>query len=129
LKEDEMTERLQVYKCGVCGNIVEVMHTGGGELVCCGQAMALVKENTVDAAKEKHVPVVERTADGFKVKVGSVAHPMEDKHWIEWVEVIADGKVLRQYLKPGQAPEAVFCVKADTVTAREYCNLHGLWKS
>lgn len=124
-----MTERLQVYKCGVCGNIVEVMHTGGGELVCCGQAMALVKENTVDAAKEKHVPVVERTADGFKVKVGSVAHPMEDKHWIEWVEVIADGKVLRQYLKPGQAPEAVFCVKADTVTAREYCNLHGLWKS
>jgi superoxide reductase len=124
-----MTERLQVYKCGICGNIVEVMHTGGGELVCCGQAMALVKENTVDAAKEKHVPVVERTADGFKVKVGSVAHPMEDKHWIEWVEVIADGKVLRQYLKPGQAPEAVFCVKADTVTAREYCNLHGLWKS
>ena len=89
-----MTERLQVYKCGICGNIVEVMHAGGGELVCCGQAMALVKENTVDAAKEKHVPVVERTADGFKVKVGSVAHPMEDKHWIEWVEVIADGKVL-----------------------------------
>jgi superoxide reductase len=129
LKEDEMTERLQVYKCGVCGNIVEVMHAGGGELVCCGQAMALVKENTVDASKEKHVPVVERTADGFKVKVGSVAHPMEDKHWIEWVEVIADGKVHRQYLKPGQAPEAVFCVKADTVTAREYCNLHGLWKA
>jgi len=124
-----MTERLQVYKCGICGNIVEVMHTGGGELVCCGQAMALVKENTVDAAKEKHVPVVERTADGFKVKVGSVAHPMEDKHWIEWVEVIADGQVLRQYLKPGQAPEAVFCIKADTVTAREYCNLHGLWKA
>jgi superoxide reductase len=91
--------------------------------------MALVKENTVDASKEKHVPVVERTADGFKVKVGSVAHPMEDKHWIEWVEVIADGKVYRQYLKPGQAPEAVFCVKADTVTAREYCNLHGLWKA
>jgi len=91
--------------------------------------MALVRENTVDASKEKHVPVVERTADGFKVKVGSVAHPMEDKHWIEWVEVIADGKVHRQYLKPGQAPEAVFCVKADTVTAREYCNLHGLWKA
>jgi superoxide reductase len=129
LKEDEMTERLQVYKCDICGNIVEVLHIGGGELVCCGQAMALVKENTVDASKEKHVPVVERTADGFKVKVGSVAHPMEDKHWIEWVEVIADGKVYRQYLKPGQAPEAVFCVKADTVTAREYCNLHGLWKA
>jgi superoxide reductase len=124
-----MTERLQVYKCDICGNIVEVLHIGGGELVCCGQAMKLVKENTVDASKEKHVPVVERTADGFKVKVGSVAHPMEDKHWIEWVEVIADGKSYRQYLKPGQAPEAVFCVKADTVTAREYCNLHGLWKA
>ena len=112
-----MTERLQVYKCDICGNIVEVLHAGGGELVCCGQPMALVKENTVDASKEKHVPVVERTADGFKVKVGSVAHPMEDKHWIEWVEVIADGKVYRQFLKPGQAPEAVFCIKADTVTA------------
>jgi superoxide reductase len=124
-----MTERLQVYKCGICGNIVEVMHAGAGELVCCGQAMAQVKENTVDAAKEKHVPVVEKTADGFKVKVGSVAHPMEDKHWIEWVELIADGKVYRQYLKPGQAPEAVFCIKADTVSAREYCNLHGLWKA
>jgi superoxide reductase len=119
LKEDEMTERLQVYKCDICGNIVEVLHIGGGELVCCGQAMKLVKENTVDASKEKHVPVVERTADGFKVKVGSVVHPME----------IADGKSYRQYLKPGQAPEAVFCVKADTVTAREYCNLHGLWKA
>ena len=122
-----MTERLQVYKCGICGNIVEVMHSGAGELVCCGQAMAQVKENTVDAAKEKHVPVVEKTADGFKVKVGSVAHPMEEKHWIEWVELIADGKVYRQFLNPGQAPEALFCIKADKVAAREYCNLHGLW--
>ena len=124
-----MTEQLQVYKCDVCGNIVEVMHAGGGELVCCGQPMKLFKENTVDAAKEKHVPVIEKTADGFKVKVGSVAHPMEEKHWIEWVELIVDGKVYRQFLKPGQAPEAVFCIKADTVTAREYCNLHGLWKA
>jgi superoxide reductase len=124
-----MAEQLEVYKCGVCGNIVEVMHGGAGELVCCGQPMKLFKENTVDAAKEKHVPVIERTADGFKVKVGSVAHPMEEKHWIEWVELIVDGKVYRQFLKPGQAPEAVFCIKADTVTAREYCNLHGLWKA
>jgi superoxide reductase len=124
-----MAEQLQVYKCDVCGNIVEVMHAGGGELVCCGQPMKLFKENSVDAAKEKHVPVIEKTADGFKVKVGSVAHPMEEKHWIEWVELIVDGKVYRQFLKPGQAPEAVFCIKADTVTAREYCNLHGLWKA
>jgi superoxide reductase len=124
-----MAEQLQVYKCEVCGNIVEVMHAGEGELVCCGQPMKLFKENTVDAAKEKHVPVIERTGDGFKVKVGSVAHPMEQKHWIEWVELIVDGKVYRQFLKPGQAPEAVFCIKADKVAAREYCNLHGLWKS
>jgi superoxide reductase len=124
-----MTEQLQVYKCSVCGNIVEVMHAGAGELVCCGQAMTLFKENTVDAAKEKHVPVLEKTADGFKVKVGSVAHPMEEKHWIEWVELIVDGKVYRQFLKPGQAPEATFCIKGDQVTAREYCNLHGLWKA
>jgi superoxide reductase len=124
-----MAEQLQVYKCDVCGNIVEVMHAGGGELVCCGQPMKLFKENSVDAAKEKHVPVIEKTADGFKVKVGSVAHPMEEKHWIEWVELIVDGKVYRQFLKPGQAPEAVFCIQADTVTAREYCNLHGLWKA
>ena len=124
-----MTERLQVFKCGVCGNIVEVMHAGAGELVCCGQPMKHYVENTVDAAKEKHVPVVERSAEGFKVKVGSVTHPMEDKHWIEWVELIADGKVYRQYLSPGQAPEAVFCIKADKVAAREYCNLHGLWKA
>jgi superoxide reductase len=124
-----MAEQLQVYKCDVCGNIVEVMHAGAGELVCCGQPMKLFKENSVDAAKEKHVPVVEKTADGFKVKVGSVAHPMEEKHWIEWVELIVDGKVYRQFLKPGQAPEATFCVKADKVAAREYCNLHGLWKA
>jgi superoxide reductase len=124
-----MAEQLQVYKCEVCGNIVEVMHAGEGELVCCGQPMKLFRENTVDAAKEKHVPVVEKTGDGFRVKVGSVAHPMEEKHWIEWVELIADGKVYRQFLKPGQAPEATFCIKAGRVTAREYCNLHGLWKS
>ena len=124
-----MAEQLQVYKCEVCGNIVEVMHAGAGELVCCGQPMKLFKENTVDAAKEKHVPVMEKTGDGFKVKVGSVAHPMEEKHWIEWVELIAEGKVYRQFLKPGQAPEASFSIKAAKVTAREYCNLHGLWKS
>ena len=124
-----MAEQLEVYKCDVCGNIVEVMHGGEGELVCCGQPMKLFVENTVDAAKEKHVPAIEKTADGFKVKVGSVAHPMEEKHYIEWIEVIAGGKAYRQFLKPGQAPEATFCVDAAQVTAREYCNLHGLWKA
>jgi superoxide reductase len=124
-----MTEKLQVYKCEICGNIVEVLHTGVGELVCCGQPMKNFVENTVDAAKEKHVPVIEKIPGGFKVKVGSVAHPMEEKHYIEWIEVIADGKAYRQFLKPGQAPEASFEIEAGTVTAREYCNLHGLWKA
>ncbi len=124
-----MAERLEVYKCDSCGNIVEVLHGGGGELVCCGEPMKLLAENTVDAAKEKHVPVVEKTSDGIKVKVGSVAHPMEAKHYIEWIEIIAGGKSFRQFLNPGEAPEATFTVDAEDVTAREYCNLHGHWKA
>ena len=124
-----MAERLEVYKCEACGNIVEVLHGGGGELVCCGEPMKLMKENTVDAAKEKHVPVIEKVAGGVKVSVGSVAHPMEEKHYIEWIEVIADGKAYRQFLKPGQAPAAIFNIDAQQITAREYCNLHGLWKA
>ncbi len=124
-----MAKKLEVYKCGVCGNIVEVLHAGKGNLVCCGQPMNLLVENTVDAAKEKHVPVIEKVEGGVKVKVGEVAHPMEDKHWIEWVEIIADGKTFRQYLNPGEVPEAIFNVAADQITAREYCNIHGLWKA
>ena len=124
-----MAEKLQVYKCEACGNIVEVLHGGGGELVCCGEPMKLLVENTVDAAKEKHVPVIEKVDGGVKVKVGSVAHPMEESHYIEWVEIIADGEAYRQFLNPGEAPEATFCIEAEQVTAREYCNLHGLWKA
>ncbi|MEA1949443.1 MAG: desulfoferrodoxin [Thermodesulfobacteriota bacterium] len=124
-----MAKRLEVYKCGVCGNIIEVLHAGKGNLVCCGQPMKLLVENTVDAAKEKHVPVIEKVDGGVKVKVGEVAHPMEEKHWIEWVEIIADGKTYRQYLNPGEVPEAIFNVEAEQITAREYCNIHGLWKA
>ena len=124
-----MAKKLEVYKCELCGNIVEVLHAGDGELVCCGQPMKRYEENTVDAAKEKHVPVVEKVAEGWKVSVGSVAHPMEEKHYIQWIELIADNKAYRQFLAPGQAPEAVFCIQASQVTAREYCNLHGLWKA
>ena len=123
-----MAEKLQVYKCDVCGNIVEVVHAGKGELVCCGQSMKLMTENTVDAAKEKHVPVIEKIDGGVKVKVGEVAHPMEEKHYIEWIEIIADGKAYRQFLNPGDAPEAIFMIEAGDITARELCNLHGLWK-
>ncbi len=124
-----MAERLEVYKCDLCGNIVETLHGGAGELVCCGQPMKLFTENTVDAAKEKHVPVIEKVDGGYKVKVGDVPHPMEEKHYIEFVELIADGKVYRQFLNPGEAPEAMFCIEAAQVSAREYCNLHGLWKA
>ncbi|KUJ95674.1 MAG: Desulfoferrodoxin [Desulfonauticus sp. 38_4375] len=123
-----MPQLLEVYKCDLCGNIVQVVHAGEGELVCCGQPMRLLKEGSVDAALEKHVPVVEKTANGYKVTVGSVLHPMAEEHYIEWIELIADGKSYRQFLKPGDEPVAEFCVQAEKVTAREYCNLHGLWK-
>ena len=124
-----MTELMQVYKCEVCGNIVEMVHASKGTLVCCGKPMKLMEENTVDAAREKHVPVIEKAAHGIKVKVGSAAHPMEEKHYIEWIQVIADGKAYRKFLKPGEAPEAEFCIDAEKITAREYCNLHGHWKA
>ena len=124
-----MTERLQVYKCRVCGNIVEVLHTGKGQLVCCNQPMQLIRENSVDAAKEKHVPVMEKTNKGYKIKVGSIAHPMEEKHYIEWIELITDKKSYRQFLNPGDVPEAEFEINAETISVRSYCNLHGLWKA
>lgn len=124
-----MTKREEIYKCNVCGNIVELVHAGVGELVCCGQPMELKEEKEHDEGNEKHVPVIERTEKGVKVKVGSVPHPMEEKHYIEWIEIIADGKVCRKYLKPGEAPEAEFITDAKDVAAREYCNVHGLWKS
>jgi superoxide reductase len=122
-------DRLQTYKCSVCGNIVEVLHVGGGTLVCCDKEMVLLEENTIEAAVEKHVPVVAQAAGGYKVTVGSVAHPMEEKHHIEWIELIADGRSYTAFLSPGAAPEAFFAIDAATVTARAYCNLHGLWKS
>jgi len=124
-----MAKSLEVYKCNLCGNIVEILHAGDGALVCCGEEMVLLNENTVDAAKEKHVPVIEKVDGGYKVTIGSVAHPMEEKHYIEWIELIADGKAYRQFLKPGEAPTATFNVAAKNVTARELCNLHGVWSA
>lgn len=118
-----------VYKCEKCGNIVEVLHVGKGELVCCGAPMVLMEENTVEASYEKHIPVVEKTAEGLFVKVGGDAHPMVPEHYIEWIEVIADNKVYRQELKANEAPEAAFPIKSDDILVRAYCNLHGLWKA
>ncbi|MFA5047856.1 MAG: desulfoferrodoxin [Patescibacteria group bacterium] len=124
-----MTKVNQIYKCPVCGNIVEVVHGGGGELVCCGEPMQLMEENTVDAAQEKHVPVIEKTDKGVRIKIGSVSHPMEASHYIEWIEILADGQSYKKFLKPGDAPEAEFIVEYQTIIAREYCNLHGLWQA
>ena len=123
------TAKLQVYKCSVCGNVVEVIHTGAGTLVCCGKPMDLLTENTTDAAREKHVPVIEKVDGRIKVTIGFIAHPMEEKHYIEWIELIADGKAYRQFLNPGDAPEAVFQIQSGQITARAFCNLHGLWKA
>lgn len=125
-----MTELNEIYKCEVCGNMTEMVHGGKGQLVCCGQPMKRMVENTVDASREKHVPVIERTANGILVKVGSVPHPMEEKHYIEWIEVLADGKVMRAHLRPGAGPEAEFpCAPTANITVREWCNVHGLWKA
>lgn len=124
-----MAKKMEVYKCELCGNMTEGLHEGAGTMVCCAQNMTLLTENTTEAAKEKHIPVVEKTADGYKVKVGSVAHPMDEKHYIEWIELIAGNKVYRQYLKAGDAPEASFAIAADQVRVRAYCNLHGLWSN
>jgi len=124
-----MAERLEIYKCEKCGNIVEVLQGGPGQLVCCGEPMELLDEQTADSSTEKHVPAVEKTDDGYMVKVGSVPHPMEEKHWIQWIELLSGGRAYRRFLKPGDAPEAVFAVEhSDDVTAREHCNVHGLWR-
>lgn len=124
-----MTKLREIYRCPVCGNMVEVLNPGAGELVCCGKPMMLLKENTTDAAQEKHVPVVEKTDFGYRVKVGSVNHPMLDEHYIQWIELLTPSSVLRQELKPGCKPEASFFTNEDCLCAREYCNLHGLWKA
>jgi len=124
-----MTELNQIYKCEICGNIIEVLHKGVGGLVCCGHPMKLFEAKTSDEGQEKHVPVIEKNECCINVKVGSIPHPMAEKHYIEWIELIADGLVYKKFLKSGESPEAEFCVKAEQVTARAYCNIHDLWRS
>ncbi len=129
-----MTDKAQVYKCDVCGIIVEVMQDGGGELFCCGEPMACQQEQTADSAVEKHVPFIEKVEGGYKVRIGqNAAHPMEEKHYIQWIELIAGDRRCRVMLNPGDAPEAYFacdeqCCQGGSLSAREYCNVHGLWK-
>ncbi|OPY56157.1 MAG: Desulfoferrodoxin [Pelotomaculum sp. PtaU1.Bin035] len=122
-----MTELMRVYKCAICGNMVEVLHTGKGQLVCCNKPMELLTENTVDASKEKHVPVIEKKDGKITVQVGSALHPMEEKHFIEWIELLADGGIFREFLKPGSSPEVLFESVGENILAKAYCNIHGLW--
>jgi superoxide reductase len=124
-----MPKRLELYKCEVCGNKVEVDFVGGGTLNCCSQDMTLMEEKTADSTTEKHVPVIEKIDGGYKVTVGSTLHPMTEEHYIQWIELIAGDEVLKHYLKPGDEPVAVFKTDVEKVTAREYCNLHGHWKN
>ncbi len=124
-----MAEQMEIYKCNTCGIMVEVLHDGVGTLVCCNEEMELLDAATVDEGKEKHVPVIEKVQDGYTVTVGSVEHPMTEKHHIEWIELIADGTVMREHLDPTGAPTATFCTDADSVVAREHCNIHGMWKA
>jgi superoxide reductase len=125
-----MPELREIYKCETCGNIVEVIHGGAGALVCCGEEMVLLDEKTEDSTTEKHVPFIKKTDDGVVVRVGqNEDHPMLEKHYIEWIQVIADGMSYRKFLNPGDEPEAVFKIQAEEITARELCNIHGVWKS
>jgi superoxide reductase len=124
-----MAKKMGLYKCIKCGNIVETLHEGKGDLFCCGEAMQLLDENTVDASKEKHVPVIEKGEHSLKVRVGAVPHPMDEKHHIEWVEILDGAKAYMEFLHPGDAPEVTFDFKPGDVTARAYCNLHGHWKA
>jgi len=125
-----LTKRLEVYKCRVCGIVVEVQEEGAGVPVCCGQPMTLQEEKTEDRATEKHVPWIQPIEGGTKVTVGQAAlHPMETKHYIQWIELLADGRAYRQFLRPGDTPEVVFPVEGENLSAREFCNIHGLWKS
>jgi superoxide reductase len=122
-----MTKLFEVYKCEVCGNITKVVHASGGTMVCCGQPMTLLQEKNTDAGKEKHVPVTENSSKGITVKLGSIPHPMEEKHYIEWIEVRSGNTMCIRGLKPGDKPEAEFCVADTNAKVRAYCNVHGLW--
>jgi len=125
----ETKEKGQIFKCEICGNIVEVLEVGGGELVCCGKPMQLLVENSVDASLEKHVPIIEKNSEGVLIKIGSIEHPMTEEHYIKWIEIHTENGVGRKFLQPGEKPEAKFPVKLNIISAKAYCNLHGLWKS
>lgn len=124
-----MTKQNQIYKCGVCGGLLEVLVAGGNDITCCGQKMQLLEEKTNDIGVEKHVPVVEKTKTGIKISVGPIPHPMEEKHYIQFVEVVFNERTYVKFLKPGDAPEAEFDISTDKVIAREHCNIHGLWRN
>jgi len=124
-------KKKQIFRCPICGNIVEVVNVGGGTLVCCGQPMELLKEKSSDEGMEKHVPVVSIDGDKVLVKIGSVPHPMTEEHFIQWVECIVNGDSYFKKLHPNDVPEVEFEIEGDlsNITVRLYCNIHGLWKA
>ena len=128
-KKSKMTNKSEIYRCEICGNIVEVLHEGAGTLVCCGQKMTLQSEKIEDEGNEKHKPVIEKNEEGVEIKVGSIPHPMETEHFIEWIEISTEKGESKKFLKPNEKPEAKFPVKTENIFARAYCNVHGLWKN
>ncbi|MEJ2268039.1 MAG: desulfoferrodoxin [Nanoarchaeota archaeon] len=124
-----MVNKKEVYICNVCGNVIEVLHASSNNLVCCGQPMNLMEQKSEGENADKHSPVIEKDSEGVKVKVGKVEHPMEENHYIEWIEISTEKGESKKFLKPGEKPEAVFPVKADIKHARMFCNIHGLWEN
>jgi len=127
LLEVKMAEKMGIYKCEICGNIVEVLHAGMGVLVCCGQNMTLLPEKVTEQGNEKHLPVIEQNGNEYHIKVGEIQHPMLDEHHIEWIDAVTEKEVLRKFLKAGEVPEMVFSTKYKLIKVREHCNIHGLW--
>ena len=125
-----MTKLRELYRCEICGNVVEIAQEGASALVCCNKPMIKLEAKTEDEGQEKHVPVIEEADNGIKVKVGSIGHPMEEKHYIKFIEILLKDKIMRKELKPGQVPEAKYCaLKSDILEVREFCIIHGLWKN
>ena len=125
-----MTKLRELYRCEICGNIVEIVYEGAPALICCGKPMIKLEAKTKDEGREKHVPVIEKADSGIKVKIGSIEHPMEEKHYIKFIEILLKDRIMRKELEPGQAPETKCCAsKSDVIEAREFCTIHGLWKN
>ena len=122
-------KKFAIYKCPVCGNVIELEYVGGGPLSCCGKPMILQEAGTTDGATEKHIPFIQKKDNGYLIRIGEVEHPMVETHYIEWIEIIAGDRIYKKFLKPGDKPEVFFDnINEEHFLVREYCNIHGLWE-